>query len=721
MTRNVNIDRIPGVADLQASCAKAADVTIAVIDGPIDADHSVFKQARLEQRGRNIRPADTAAPSRAHGTQVASILFGQSHSALLGVAPACRGLIIPVFTDTSDGGIRPCSELDLAEAIRIALNEGADIINISAGRTSGTGAANAHLTAAIDECAQRGALVVAAAGNDGCDCMHVPAALPGVLVVGAHDETGKPMGFSNWGEAYRPRGILAPGKNITSASAGGGFASVSGTSFAAPLVTGISALLMSKLIERDEQPDGARIREAIVASAHRCDPISTGQCERYLAGRLNVPGALEHLNIDPGNSKPVVATAQKGSVTMEQDQTVAPLDDEAYASPVAADGLSAQLKSLESMVASLSQNLGALQPQTAAPPPALIAEPPAVAPSDLATIPETAITPAACCDACAAAEGRQLVFALGKLSYDCGTEARMDSIQSQMPFAQWRKKKSDRSEEDPDYDPEEEEYERVFPEGYSPSVNNPADMVRFLRASPETAPALTWTLKLNDTPIYAILPQGFDVDRTFAHLVNILAMQVRSAKVVAEAGENPKTVPPPAIERMSLPGIVNGQAHLLDGLTVPSVRPARAGMFAWRTRDLVEKLDDFPKKGPNDDGKKGAFNPRDGLRTFLSRIYEELRNTGLSAQERAINFAATNAYQASDIFVKLRGRNLHIEKFEVVRSPVMRPDADCWDVKMTFYDPAAITTKPREVYFYTIDVSDVIPVSVGAARHWTTF
>jgi hypothetical protein len=98
-----------------------------------------------------------------------------------------------------------------------------------------------------------------------------------------------------------------------------------------------------------------------------------------------------------------------------------------------------------------------------------------------------------------------------------------------------------------------------------------------------------------------------------------------------------------------------------------------------------------------------------------------MRNVGLAPQDRALNYAATNAYQANDIFVKLRGRNIHIEKFEVVRSPVMRPDSDLWDVKMTFYNPADLTTNPREVYFYTIDVSDVVPVSVGKPRHWTTY
>ena len=56
-------------------------------------------------------------------------------------------------------------------------------------------------------CEDNNVLVVAAAGNDGCACLHVPAAVPSVLAVGAD---GKPLETSNWGEAYRSNGILAP-------------------------------------------------------------------------------------------------------------------------------------------------------------------------------------------------------------------------------------------------------------------------------------------------------------------------------------------------------------------------------------------------------------------------------------------------------------------------------------------------------------------------------
>src|SRR5436305_1762547 len=84
-------------------------------------------------------------------------------------------------------------------------------------------------------------IIVAAAGNEGCECLHVPAALPSVLAVGAMDSQGKPLESSNWGGPYRQQGILAPGERIAGALPGGGVGYKSGTSSATAIVSGIIA------------------------------------------------------------------------------------------------------------------------------------------------------------------------------------------------------------------------------------------------------------------------------------------------------------------------------------------------------------------------------------------------------------------------------------------------------------------------------------------------
>ena len=77
---------------------------------------------------------------------------------------------------------------------------------------SPSGTAHPILANAVRDCASRGVLIVAAAGNDGCECLHIPGALPSVLAVGAMDSTGGPLRFSNWGTRYLTQGILAPGR-----------------------------------------------------------------------------------------------------------------------------------------------------------------------------------------------------------------------------------------------------------------------------------------------------------------------------------------------------------------------------------------------------------------------------------------------------------------------------------------------------------------------------
>jgi hypothetical protein len=68
-----------------------------------------------------------------------------------------------------------------------------------------------------------------------------------------------------------------------------------GTSCAAPLVTGISALLMSMQLQRGEHPNAEAIRQAILNSAIPCDPEEVEEPERCLRGKLNIPGAYQLL------------------------------------------------------------------------------------------------------------------------------------------------------------------------------------------------------------------------------------------------------------------------------------------------------------------------------------------------------------------------------------------------------------------------------------------
>src|SRR5205823_7385442 len=138
----------------------------------------------------------------------------------------------------------------LARGILLAVEYGARIINISAGQPMPAASAYPILADAVDRAVRRGVLVVAAAGNDGCECLHIPAAMRGVLAVGAMDAQGQPLESSNWGRAYQSAGLLAPGTGLVGARAGGGTSVVAGTSYATAIAAGAAALLWSIALRR---------------------------------------------------------------------------------------------------------------------------------------------------------------------------------------------------------------------------------------------------------------------------------------------------------------------------------------------------------------------------------------------------------------------------------------------------------------------------------------
>jgi cyanobactin maturation PatA/PatG family protease len=161
-------------------------------------------------------------------------------------------------------------------------------------------------------------------------------------------------------------------------------------------------------------------------------------------------------------------------------------------------------------------------------------------------------------------------------------------------------------------------------------------------------------------------------------------------------------------QRVSIPGLVAGSTRLLNGMTVPVVYPILRGMYKWQSRELIAAAKAAVGKDVASD---------DDICNFLNRVYYELRNFGVAPQERALNFAATNAYQTQVAFAESAGRNLALDSIQVVKSPICRPDSDCWDVQLQMFDPENERRASR-VYRYTVDVSEMLPVTVGQVRSW---
>jgi cyanobactin maturation PatA/PatG family protease len=610
-----------------------------------------------------------------HGTHVTSVIFGQPGSPVMGIAPKCKGLIVPVFHDDHLN----LSQLDLARAIEQAVNAGAHIINISGGQLTDEGEAEGWLKRSVQLCQENNVLLVAAAGNDGCACLHVPAALPAVLAVGAMDDKGQPIAFSNWGESYQTQGILAPGENILGAQPGGGTTRLSGTSFAAPVVTGVAALLLSLQIQRGEKPDPQKVREAILKSALPCTPADTTDASRCLVGKLNIPGSLEYLfGGTVSDTTEAIAASGCGCGGMEQSEVEspdrAPIDDLIDA-------------------ASLAQTVTAVQP--AAPVNQSQSDANAIAPSILVSTPpsthsinsqlpamNSASNFVTASQAPSELADSQLVYALGTLGYDFGTEARRDSFKQLMP---------------------------AYSIGGITVPANPYDarqMVDYLAASPSESRSLIWTLNIELTPIYAIEPQGAFARDTYAVLQELLAGQIQ-----AESSEE-------YVERVSIPGVLTGKTvKLFSGQVVPLLAPQNPrGMYGWKINTLVSAAIETVQTTVGDAQEEPI---RRTLGSFLNRIYYDLRNLGTTSQDRALNFAATNAFQAASTFAEAVATGMELDSITVEKSPFCRLDSDCWDVKLKFFDPEN-SRRAKKVFRFTIDVSDLIPVTLGDVRTWST-
>ena len=127
----------------------------------------------------------------------------------------------------------------VAGAILLAVDQGARVINMSLGAYGDSNI----LRQAVKHAHDHGVVLVAAAGNDGAGQVAYPAAYDGVLAVAAVDALGQPAAFSNYGPQID---IAAPGVGVPVAWTGDQFASVSGTSFSAPLVSAALAMVLQQ-------------------------------------------------------------------------------------------------------------------------------------------------------------------------------------------------------------------------------------------------------------------------------------------------------------------------------------------------------------------------------------------------------------------------------------------------------------------------------------------
>lgn len=248
-----------GVDVLHQGGYKGAGITVAVVDGGfIGADTmSWFKDASIVAVRDFIYPPSSVYNAHSHGTSVLSVMATNTSGVLVGTAPEASYCLLRSEDVSSEF---PIEEDYWAEAVEFADSIGADIVTSSLGYTEFDVAALSYQTDQLDGktafisrvasmAARKGMLVVCSAGNEGNTSwkkIDFPADADSVLAVGAIGVDSLRTWFSSVGPTVDGRikpDVVAMGLNTSLLDGEGMLTTGSGTSFSAPLVTGMAACL----------------------------------------------------------------------------------------------------------------------------------------------------------------------------------------------------------------------------------------------------------------------------------------------------------------------------------------------------------------------------------------------------------------------------------------------------------------------------------------------
>ena len=216
----------------------------------------------------------TLPPAFGHGTMVAGIIHR--------VAPEASLMPLKAFDANGNGNL-----YDIVEAIYYAVDNGANVINMSFSLNT----FSPELMRAVNYAARKGVSCVASAGNTGEETLVFPASFGNTLGVAATNAAGELSSFSNWGSDLVT--VSAPGENILTTFPGGGWALASGTSFAAPWISGAAAVFADKLGKK-HNPGRADYYLSSNALSDT-DPVSGSGQGKSGHGRANLRKAVDRV------------------------------------------------------------------------------------------------------------------------------------------------------------------------------------------------------------------------------------------------------------------------------------------------------------------------------------------------------------------------------------------------------------------------------------------
>lgn len=269
----------------------SSTVLVAVVDTGIDWNHPDLRANYVSLGYDWVNNDNNPMDDNGHGTHVAGII-GATINNSIGVAGLAQVRIMAekALNSTGDG-----LEDQLASAIYHAVDQGAKIINMSWGDYINS----TLIFNAVKYAYDAGVLLTAAAGNDAVATKMFPAAYYQVVAVTATDSNDNPASLTNFGSWVE---LAAPGVGIWStywtAYFGSTYAPMTGTSMAAPFVSGVAALLWSQFPHLTRDQVRMRLRDTAD------DMGSPGFDDYYGYGRINARKALQAHDVGVTEVKP---------------------------------------------------------------------------------------------------------------------------------------------------------------------------------------------------------------------------------------------------------------------------------------------------------------------------------------------------------------------------------------------------------------------------------
>ncbi|MFE1746144.1 S8 family peptidase [Coleofasciculus sp. H7-2] len=277
---------------------KGAGMTVAVIDTGISRVPDL-KDTKFVQGYDFVNNRDEADDDNGHGTHVAGTVAQATNNGYGVAGIAYEASLMPLKVLSAEGG---GTVADIAEAIKFAADNGADVINMSLGG----GGESQVMQEAIDYAYNKGVVIVAAAGNSNENSASYPARYPHVIGVSAIDSAGEKAFYSSYGAGVD---ISAPGGAITGENPSGGilqetisydengkliptFAAFQGTSMASPHVAGVAALVKASGVTEPEEVLGVLKKSARVIPDDALNYFGAGHLDASAAVKLAVRGQI---------------------------------------------------------------------------------------------------------------------------------------------------------------------------------------------------------------------------------------------------------------------------------------------------------------------------------------------------------------------------------------------------------------------------------------------